>query len=205
MIPVGSATGWLLGAAVAPSSQRKKSRRAHRAEGDGEPTALLFRLPSYKCVQRLFQPYHPYKKGQLLQNQSSDLKHGKCHQSDLNTRQVYTNNNNSRPTPTTEVSPIEIRKGGSRLLGLNPFRTAVSFWEQLRTNYSEFEWCVPKTRLEFLLTGQILPSSDEFFPHESINILVTRRCFTTTGPQHPPSKKLTHSLSFPIPLLLLLL
>ena len=28
---------------------------------------------------------------------------------------------------------------------LNPFRTAVSFWGQLGTYYSEFEWFVPTT------------------------------------------------------------
>ena len=32
---------------------------------------------------------------------------------------------------------------------LNPFRTAVSFWGQLGTNDLEFDWCVPKTGLEF--------------------------------------------------------
>ena len=32
---------------------------------------------------------------------------------------------------------------------LNPFRTAVSLWEQLGTNYLEFRWCFPKTGLEF--------------------------------------------------------
>ena len=31
----------------------------------------------------------------------------------------------------------------------NPFRTAVSFWGQLETNYLGFEWLVPKTGLEF--------------------------------------------------------
>ena len=32
---------------------------------------------------------------------------------------------------------------------VNPFRTAVSFWGQFGTNYLEFDWCVPKTGLEF--------------------------------------------------------
>ena len=32
---------------------------------------------------------------------------------------------------------------------INPFRTAVSFRGQLRTNYLEFDWCVPETGLEF--------------------------------------------------------
>ena len=32
---------------------------------------------------------------------------------------------------------------------INPFRTAVSFWGQLGTNYLEFECLVPKTVLEF--------------------------------------------------------
>ena len=32
---------------------------------------------------------------------------------------------------------------------VNPFRTAVSFWGQLGTNYLEFECFVPKTGLEF--------------------------------------------------------
>ena len=32
---------------------------------------------------------------------------------------------------------------------LDPFRTAVSFWGQFGTNYLEFDWCVPKTGLEF--------------------------------------------------------
>ena len=37
----------------------------------------------------------------------------------------------------------------ARELVLNPFRTAVSFWGQLGTNYLEFECLVPKTGLEF--------------------------------------------------------
>ena len=32
---------------------------------------------------------------------------------------------------------------------VNPFRTAVSFWGKLGTNYLEFECLVPKTGLEF--------------------------------------------------------
>ena len=34
-------------------------------------------------------------------------------------------------------------------MGYNPFRTAVSFWGQFGTNYLGFDWCVPKTGLEF--------------------------------------------------------
>ena len=41
--------------------------------------------------------------------------------------------------------------------GLKPFRTAVSFWGQLGTTYSRFEWSAPKTGLESL------EKCDEFF------------------------------------------
>ena len=37
-----------------------------------------------------------------------------------------------------------------RVERLNPFRTAVSCWGQLGTNYLVFEWNVPQTGLEFL-------------------------------------------------------
>ena len=42
-----------------------------------------------------------------------------------------------------------IQPGSSTLSCLGGFRTVVSFWGQLRTNYLEFEWLVPKTGLQF--------------------------------------------------------
>ena len=35
------------------------------------------------------------------------------------------------------------------LSAINPFRTAVTLWGQLRASYLEFEWFVPKTGLRF--------------------------------------------------------
>ena len=34
--------------------------------------------------------------------------------------------------------------------GYNPFKTAGSFWGQLGANCLKFEWCLPKTGLQFL-------------------------------------------------------
>ena len=42
-----------------------------------------------------------------------------------------------------------VRQLSGVLLTLNPFRTAVSFWGQFGTNCLEFDWCAPKTGLEF--------------------------------------------------------
>ena len=47
---------------------------------------------------------------------------------------------------TTNTIPVP---GPRTFRAFNPFRTAVSFWGQLGTNYLEFECLVPKTGLEF--------------------------------------------------------
>ena len=57
-------------------------------------------------------------------------------------------------TGTTGINHCSVAEGVAgrpviKTKALNPFRTAVSFWGQLGTNYLEFEWFVPKTGMEF--------------------------------------------------------